>query len=155
MLDRLTTAVSLPAQTYARAVILSAPNASAPTTLPDGVLEKVKDALANNGRLEFQIPPADTLPLIFAGYFVENIDGRAVGIKVADEGETVALPLGGKKKGKGKRKSDKIAIVDFSDDFGEVVDENTLLGEEDMRSAVRVRESPEPMDFIVGRVLMR
>lgn len=139
MLDRLVLpSVSLPQKTYARAIVVQDPSSSSSTNVDDTVLGKVHDSLLGNGRIEYERRPDNTMPLIFAGFLVEQVDGRVCGIKVADEGEVVSL---GKKKATTKRKSDKIAIVDFGDDLDDLVDEETLLDEADLKNSIRIRAS--------------
>lgn len=107
MLDRLATQelVSLPAEHYSRAVILTDPSAMVSPHIPPIILEKVFRSLKKGGRLENEDinwgkeGKYERIDVLLNGFFVEENEkqGTRFFVKPMEEKKMVAIPLRRKK----------------------------------------------------------
>lgn len=173
MLDRLSLAlVSLPSATYDLILVLTDADGSrheSSRLLTRDVLARIASALKAGGQLQAQdarftlvFGEAQVRESILAGLVVEN--GHVV--KPLDNESNDAVPLRLRRKDKSEPAASipaGVGLIDFDDDFGtpiiitgedededdELIDEDTLLTEEDLKRPVVVRKSPASMPRIV------
>lgn len=158
MLDRLSAGfVSLPAATYDLVLVLSDArdnNTESPLTttplLSRSIFATLVPAMKTRGRLEFQDGTSESKEAILAGLVAKN------GGFEKQEEEEVVIPLRfGKKKGTqpqpqpiSQSQQQPPKLVDLNDfgagDDDELIDEDALLGEEDLKRRPQARKSRIP-----------
>lgn len=149
MLDRLSAGlVTLPPSTYDLVLLLAGADAETATLLDRNVLGFVHDALKPGGRVT-----GDVLGVVSEKEFVlAGLVGGKGGFSRPDYGEA-AVPLKLRRKRKEEKKvvvEEKVAPagvgfvslddLDMEDD--ELIDESTLLSEEDLKRPLNIRMSP-------------